>query len=542
MGGYDTRVRRLERLTPADVRSAIGASLQALRSHSQAINRLNVYPVPDADTGTNMVLTVESVVDALDDAPPDMGSTARAVANGSLLGARGISGIVLSQILRTLAERFTTLDVVEAADLAEALADAAASASRAVQDPVEGTILTVARAAGEAAAGASRVGADLVAVLEAARDAAAEALARTPDLLPPLRAAGVVDAGGTGFVLLLDAWLSVVDGRPLPEPPSTPPAPAPTALPGGGEHEGDRRYEVSCLLEAPDEVVPALREAWGRLGGAVVVVGGEGLWTCHLHTDEPGEALEAVLGFGGPRDVRVTDLVLQTVEERGLPPEAHEDMATAAVAVATGDGLRRLFRSLGARVLTGHRSSAPSVGELLGAVEAAHAPGAVLLPGDERVRPSAEEAARLAPGDVRVVPCRGVVEQLAALRSYDPEAPVEVNEPRMAGAAAGVRSGWVVRAARDAVTDAGPIRRGDWLAMTPETAVAVASRLADAAVRLLEPQVADPAEILTIVEGEGSSEPTTGAIVARVTELRPDLGVQILRGGQPHQAYAFGLE
>jgi DAK2 domain fusion protein YloV len=536
-------VPRLERLTPAGVRSAIGLSLQALRSHARAIDRLNVYPVPDADTGTNMALTVEPVVRALEEVPDDPRAAARAIASGSLLGARGISGIILSQILRTLAERLATVDAAGASDLAEGLAEAADAARRAVQDPVEGTILTVARAAGEAAVGASRAGADLLGVLEAARQAAAEALARTPDLLPPLRAAGVVDAGGTGFVLMLDAWLSAVDGRPLPDPPPTPAVTAPTSLPGAGEHEGDHRYEVSCLLEAPDEVVPALREAWGRLGGAVVLVGGEGLWTCHLHADDPGEAVEAILGFGRPRNVRVTDLVLQTVEERGLPPDVQEEpVATAALAVATGDGLRRLFRSLGARVVTGSRSPAPSVGELLEAVETARARGVVLVPGDERIRPAAEEAARLASGEVRVVPCRGIVEQLAALRAYDPDAPVEENGPRMAEAAAAVRSGWVVRAARDAATEAGPVRRGDWLAMTPEEIVDVSPRLVDAAIHLLERLMGDPAEILTIVEGEGSSDEDTTAIVARLDDLRADVGVQILRGGQPHQAYAFGLE
>ncbi|HEX6231094.1 MAG TPA: DAK2 domain-containing protein [Actinomycetota bacterium] len=534
---------RLERLTAAGLRSAMDASLRALRSHAQAINGLNVYPVPDADTGTNMTLTVESVVRALDDAEPDMRSTARAIARGSLLGARGISGIILSQILRTLADRFAPSDAVAAADLAEALAEASGAARRAVHDPVEGTILTVARAAGDAATVAAGGGADLVGVLEAARTAAAEAVARTPDLLPPLKAAGVVDAGGTGFVVFLDGWLSTADGRPLPEPPPTREVAAPIALPGGGEHGGDHRYEVSCLLEAPDEVVPALRESWGRLGGAVVLVGGQGLWTCHLHTDEPGEAIEAVLGFGRPRNVRLTDLVLQTVEERGLPPEVPEErVATAAVAVATGDGLRRLFRSLGARVTTGSRSSAPSVGELLEAVETARASGVVLVPGDDRIRPAADEAARLAPVPVRVVPCRGVVEQLAALRAYDPDDAVEEDALRMAESAASVRSGWIVRAVRDADTDAGPVHEGDWLALTPEGAVGVAPGPVEAATGLLGRLIGDTPEILTVVEGEGATDGTTTAILARVDEMRGDVGVQILRGGQPHQAYAFGVE
>lgn len=532
---------RLQRLTASDVRSAMGVSLEALRAHAQVINRLNVYPVPDADTGTNMALTVESAVRALDDAPADMRSTTQAVAEGSLLGARGISGIILSQILRTWAERFSELDAVEADDLAGGLVEAARAAGRAVQDPVEGTILTVARAAGEAATDAARRGADLVEVLEAARGAAADAVAQTPDLLPALKAAGVVDAGGTGFVLLLDSLLSVADGRALPEPPQVPEVAATTRV--TGERGGDLRYEVSCLLEAPDEVVSALREAWARVGGAVVVVGGEGLWTCHVHTDAPAEAIEATLGFGRPRDVRVTDLVLQTVEERGpLPEGPGERVATGAIAVATGDGVRRLLRSLGARVVTGSRSSAPSVGELLEAVETTLADAVILVTGDDRIRPAAEEASRLWPGPVRVVPCHGIAEQLAALRAYDPDASVEENAQRMDEAATAVRSGWVVRAVRDAATDAGPVREGDWLAMSADGVVAVSAQVAEAAIELLEDLVGDSPEILSVVEGEGASEAATEAILAGVAELRPELGIQVLRGGQPHQAYAFGLE
>lgn len=533
---------RLERLSPGDVRAAMALALRALRAHAPAINRLNVYPVPDADTGTNMTLTLESVVRALEEAPTDMRATTRAIAEGVLLGARGISGVILAQLLRTLAERLAGVEAIGPVELADALAAAARAAERAVRDPVEGTILTVARAAGEAATEAARGGADLVGTLEAARRAAAAALERTPELLPALAAAGVVDAGGTGFALLLDALLSAADGRPLPEPE---PAPEPRAVPppGEGVHDGDHRYEVACLLEAPAEVIPALREAWGRLGGAVVVVGGEGTWTCHVHTDQPGEAIEAAAGFGRPRSVRVTDLVLQTVEERGLPPEPEPDhVRTAAVAVATGDGLRRLLRSFGARVLTGSRAAAPSVGELVDAVETARGDGVVLVLSDPRFRAAAEEAAALAPRPTRVVACRSIPEQIAAVRAYDPEGELDEVARAMAEEAALVRSGWVVRAVRDAEVAGRVVHAGEWLAMTPEGTVGIAAAPEEAAGLVLEGLVGDAPELLTVIEGEGSSEAATEAILARARALRPDLGIQVLRGGQPHQAYALGVE
>ncbi len=533
---------RLERLGPADVRSAMALGLRALRAHAPAINRLNVYPVPDADTGTNMTLTLESVVRALEEAPPDTRATARAIAEGALLGARGISGVICAQFLRTFAERLAGLEAVGPVELADALAAAARAAEGAVRDPVEGTILTVARAAGASAVEAARGGSDLVGTLEAARGGAVAALERTPELLPALRAAGVVDAGGRGFVLLLDAMLSAADGRPLPDPE---PAPEPRipGVPGEGQHEGDHRYEVACLLEAPAEVIPALREAWGRLGGAVAVVGGEGLWTCHVHTDEPGEAIEAVAGFGRPRSVRVTDLVLQTVEERGLPPEPEPDeVRTAVVAVATGDGLRRLLRSFGVRVLTGSRAAAPSVGELVDAVETTRGEGVVLLLGDPRFAPAAEEAAALAPRPTRVVACRSIPEQIAAVRAYDPDEELERAAEAMRSEASLVRSGWVVRAVRDAQVEGRPVRAGEWLAMTPEGALGTAADPAEAAGIVLARLVGDSPEVVTVIEGEGSSQAATEALLVRARELRSDLGIQVLRGGQPHQAYALGVE
>lgn len=533
---------RLERLTAADIRSAMALALEALRAHAREINRLNVYPVPDADTGTNMTLTLESVVRALEATPNGMAGTMRALAEGALLGARGISGVICAQLLRTIAERWAGLEAVGPEELAEALVVAARAAEGAMEDPVEGTILTVARAAGEGARRAAAGGEDLVAVLEAARREGEVALARTPDLLPPLKAAGVVDAGGAGFLLLLDAFLAAADGRPLPEP-TAGSEPLAVTAPGAGEHGGDHRYEVACLLEAPAEVVPALREAWGRLGGAVAVVGGEGTWTCHVHTDQPAEAIEAAAGFGRPRSVRVTDLVLQTVEERGLPPEPEPDeVRTAAIAVATGDGLRRLFRSFGARVLTGSRATAPSVGELLDALETSRGEGAVLVLADARFRPAAEEAAALAPRPARVLACRSIPEQVAAVRTYDPEVDLEEATRAMAEAAGLVRSGWVVRAAREAATPLGRVREGDWLAMTPGGVVGAASGLPEAVGLVLGRLVGDSPEVLTVIEGEGSSEAATEEILERARRLRPDLGIQVLRGGQPHQAYALGVE
>ncbi|HEX4081905.1 MAG TPA: DAK2 domain-containing protein, partial [Acidimicrobiales bacterium] len=307
-------------LVADDVRATMVAYRDALRHHQQAINRLNVYPVPDGDTGTNMALTLEAVVTELDGLGERaaMADVCRAVSHGSLMGARGNSGVILSQLLRGIAGQLARAEEVGPADLAEGLRLASDLARQAVVRPVEGTILTVARAAGDGAMAGQAAGGQLVDVVERARDSAADALARTPEMLDVLARAGVVDAGGTGYLLLLDAVLTVLDGRALPEPPVVDAAAVAAAdrLGGGlddapapaGETVTDLRYEVMYLLDAPDDTIPAFKDVWAGIGDSIVVVGGSGLWNCHVHTNDVGAAIEAGIDAGRPHQIRVTDL------------------------------------------------------------------------------------------------------------------------------------------------------------------------------------------------------------------------------------------
>ncbi len=348
-GQSDHALQHADGLGPQRLVEVMRAFSEALERHRAVVNRLNVYPVPDGDTGTNMALTLESVVKALDALDlgsvggEAMGVACRAIASGSLMGARGNSGVILCQILRGISGTFAPLSHVGAHDAAVALTEGSAAARAGVLRPVEGTMLTVAADAAAAACVAdSEAGGDLLEVFEAARRAAVASLWRTPELLPVLAQAGVVDAGGAGLVLLYDAFLQVIDGRPprtsclcRPRSPSTSRA----ALTGPGEglgqggdgaagHEGPRRraqangngvaglrYEVMYFLDAPDETLPAFKSVWAGLGDSIVIVGGDGLWNCHIHTDDIGAAIEAALDVGRPREIRVTDLLDQVEEE-----------------------------------------------------------------------------------------------------------------------------------------------------------------------------------------------------------------------------------
>jgi len=548
----------LTALQAADVRSAMIAYRDVLRAHQDRINRLNVYPVPDGDTGTNMALTLDAVVAELQAAgDAGMGAVCKAIAHGSLMGARGNSGVILSQLLRGVAECFGRHEAVEAPVLADALATAASLAYKAVVRPVEGTILTVARAAGEAATTASSAApADLPAVVASAREAAADALARTPELLAVLARAGVVDAGGAGYLLLFDALLHVVDGRALPAlsgPDTLEGRAADVLAPLAGDRadtRGGLRFEVMYLLEAPDHAIDAFKEVWAGVGDSIVVVGGDGLWNCHIHTDDVGAAIEAGIDAGRPRSIRVTDLDEQVEEERWVreaasePPSAHgPPPVTDVVAVVTGDGVGRIFRSLGVHAqVRGGQSMNPSTAELLAAVDGVESDQVVILPNNPNITPVAEQVDALTSKSVGVVPTGSVVEGFAALLAYDPEAGREANVAAMAASARRVVPGEVTRAVRDSHTEAGPVRTGQFIGLSREGVLSVGSSAALAACGLLERLLADHHELVTIIEGEGSSAADTRQITEWLHERHPGIATEVHHGGQPLYPYLLGIE
>jgi DAK2 domain fusion protein YloV len=545
-----------------------------LRSHQQAINRLNVYPVPDGDTGTNMSLTLESVAGELDvlDAP-DLETLGAAIIHGSLMGARGNSGVILSQLLRGFSEGLTGLKrPAGPVQLAEALTLADRLAREAVMRPVEGTILTVARGAAVGAGTAADADGSLLEVAEAARAGAAESLASTPSLLAVLAQAGVVDAGGTGYLLLFDALLSVLDGRPMPEAPdlpelsfgpTNPEAPGMALSPARGGQatsEADAalaglRYEVMYLLEAPDAMIPPFKEVWAGIGDSIVVVGGDGLWNCHIHTDDIGAALEACLDAGRPRSIRVTDLLEEVEEERwvreaaategsGPPPiPAGPPPATGVVAVASGVGIGRIFRSLGVQgVLSGGQSMNPSTAELVTAVDALGSDQVVILPNNGNIRPVAERVADLSEKSVWVVPTETIAEGFAALLAYDPEADGAPNAAAMEASARRVVPGEITRAVRDSDSRVGPIRAGEWLGLSRRGIEVVRDSVADAACTLLALLLTDDHELVTIIEGEGAGTADTRRITEWIRDECPQVETEVHHGGQPLYPYLFSIE
>lgn len=622
-----------------------------LSTHRQAIDSLNVFPVPDGDTGTNMAMTVDSVVKEVEAAGAEseaseegegsenkandieMKAVCKAISHGSLMGARGNSGVILCQILRGLSQAFEEAGECNPQSLAAGLAIAKQSAYEAVLEPKEGTILTVLKDIAEEARACEAEGSDLTAMADRCKSAGQESLDRTPELLEVLAEAGVVDAGGAGLVLFWDAVLSVVDGRELPEPPAEMPgvvgvdgadgvsvggsaargatadraggATAGHASGAGAVDAGEQRYEVMYFLETPDDDISAFREAWGGIGDSIVVVGGDGLWNCHIHTNDIGVAIEAGIEVGRPRQIRITDLFEQVEHiesdmlgdfagsdmpgsvaaakggkaddggedsdktdvaghsENGgettaagaadpiwLNPDCARDVACAVISVATGEGIRNLMGMLGVHgVVSGGQSMNPSTELLLQAIQSVSADELVLLPNNKNIIPVAHQAAEAAMSSstsvfgkkVLVLETTNIPEGIAALSAYGPEAGASENLAAMQAEIAELSVGEVTQAVRTTKVEGREISEGDFIAMSGGKILSAAASPADAACELLDELITPEHELLTLFAGEPVAPEATRKLLSWLKENHPHIEVETHDGGQPLYHYYLSL-
>lgn len=571
-----------------DLKQVMNRYLMRLREHREALNRLNVYPVPDGDTGTNMTLTVESVVGALDGAS-SMSDVSQALARGSLMGAQGNSGIILSQILRAWADVFQTAKEIGPAEVTDGLEKASAAAYKAVGRPVEGTILTVLRLAAEEAKQVPPGRNELLGtLLERVYQRAEEALIETPELLPVLKAAGVVDAGGAGLLLLFACLREHVTGGKVTLPPKIF-RPAAQRVPADGKAEpgdgsiADLHYEVVFMLDGEPGSEERLKEVWAGIGQSIVVVGGEGSWKCHIHTDDIGPAIEAGVTIGTVRQITVTNLLEQAAAEDfhraafGFEPLPEAlDAKVGLIAVANGPGVVELFRQYRAQaVVVGGQTMNPSVGDLLKAVDEVPAKTVIVLPDNKNIIAAAEELDRLTRKHVHVIPTRSIPQGIAAAVAYDTASPLDKVLSRMEKAARSVRTGEMTRAVRDATTPVGSIAQGDWIGLVEgkvqmirraratrlASLVTVLVRLVGGRARaerrrlrlenaafgraleaLLERVVDAEAEAVTLIAGAGADPDVTADAVAWLSEYRSGIPVDVVDGGQPLYPYLVGVE
>jgi len=532
----------------------VDIATDALAEAREEIDALNVFPVPDGDTGTNMYLTVSAARDSIrgatgGDPHADLRTALAALGRGALLGARGNSGVILSQMLGAIGGRITraTPDERNATVVADALREATDASYAAVGEPVEGTMLTVARAAADAAlACAERPDARARDVFTVAAGAAREALARTPDQLKVLRDAGVVDAGGRGVSVILDAAETVLTGRRpdpvptghrIPVPQSRPELAADDLTPGGPA------YEVMYLLDAEDDAIPTLRTALAPLGDSLVVVGGEGLWNVHVHVDDVGAAIEAGVGAGRPHRVRVTHFAEQVANAR---QRTAERTGRGVVAVAAGPGLAALFRESGAHVVEGGPGRRPSTREVLDAILATGAGEVVILPNDGDSVRVAQIAAGTAETDdgirATVIPTQAQVQGLAALAVHEPGRSFDQDVLEMTATARHARHGAVTVAAKQAITMAGPCEPGDVLGVVAGDFAVVGDDLFAVATVVLERLLGGGGELVTIVRGQDGPADLAERCASYVEQHHPAVDVVVYEGGQDRYPLLVGVE
>lgn len=536
------------------VRTWCGLALRSLGRAREEIDAINVYPVADGDTGTNLYLTVESATAAVEavfagyeQGGPSLADALRAMAHGALIGARGNSGTILAQLLRGLAQVLAADGVgdvshADGTDLRRALRRAADAAREAVAHPVEGTVLTVASAAADAADGAEG---DCGAVVLAAYEGARAALAATPRQLAVLGRAGVVDAGGRGLVTVLASLVEAITGEALPEETYTGAAGA-DVCPEAPEHagEGGPAYEVIYLLEADDAAVARLRERLDTLGDSLVVVGGDGLWNVHVHVDDAGAAVEAGVEAGRPHRIRITHFAVGDVHTGGERPP-REPAQRAVVAVVPGEGLAGLYAEAGATTVLARPGEPPASGELAQALRRAHAREVVLLPNDAELRHTAAAAAEQVRAEgvrVALIPTRSAVQGIAALAVHEPERRFDEDVVQMTSAAGATRYAEVLVAERQSWTTAGICQAGDALGLIDGDVAVIGPDLTGTAETVLDRMLQAGGELVTLVVGDDAPDAVADRLEARVRESYLAVDTVVYRGGRQGAPLLIGVE
>jgi DAK2 domain fusion protein YloV len=538
------------------LRKLAHAGLLWLEENQQQVNALNVFPVPDGDTGTNMVLTMRSAYSRIQDKQDDhVGEVAGQLSYGALMGARGNSGVILSQIWRGLAKRLKGKETFDINDLVDAFQEAAETAYGGVMRPVEGTILTVIREAAEEAADAAEKSKDLRFMMERVLERSQQALERTPEMLPILKQAGVVDAGGQGLVFIFEGMLRYVHGElglrsQAAHSGQGTPAQA-LAVPEDGQL--DNPYDVQFILLGDGLNVSEVRQTIDGMGDSTVVVGNETTIKVHVHVKDPGRPLSYGTSLGTVTDVVVENMQMQMedIVNVAATPVAAEDPSPATlqpgqigvVAVAAGEGLAQIFRSLGVSfVVKGGQTNNPSTEEIFQAIQDVPTDKVIILPNNKNIILSSESARDLSPKQVAVVPSRSVPQGFSAMLSYNPDGELEETAADMEAALTQVVTGEVTRATRSVTLDGVKVQEGEIIGLVNGRLCASGPKLEDVLRQMLAAMEISERELVSLYYGRDVPAAEAAEVAQQIETRYPDVEAELLDGGQAHYFYILGAE
>lgn len=521
-----------------------------LEKHTAFINSLNVYPVPDGDTGTNMLLTMQAVLKEIAPSPEhSIGAMAQVVAYGARMGSRGNSGVILSQIFRGMAKNLDGKEAMRAIDLAASMREAARTAYKGVIKPVEGTILTVAREVAEAAEAAASHVTDLCQLLEIMVHEARESVARTPSLLPVLQEAGVVDAGGQGLCIILEGFLRYMQGQPLD---------VDVALNAVADlkasFEGEYGYDVQFVLRGRDLDVESIRTEISQMGESALVVGDSASVKVHIHTQEPGNPLNYAASLGSLSKITVENMqeqyqefVLKAAQGAAAPTEVPASKAKASevaiVTVASGEGLMKVFKSLGASaIVSGGQTMNPSTEELLKAIEGLESPNVIVLPNNPNIIMASGQAGEMTKKNVRIVPSKTIPQGISALLAFSYQADWETNLKLMEQALRSVKTAEITTAVRAVQVNGLSVKEGEFIGLLDDQLQASSHSLMEIAFEMLSRMRAEENEIITIYYGKDVSQEEAEKLAEEIRKRYPGQEVELIDGSQPYYHYILSVE
>lgn len=534
-----------------------------LEENKEEVNSLNVFPVPDGDTGTNMLLTIKSALkQGLQVDENNASKVALAASQGSLMGARGNSGVILSQLFRGLASGIGDNEKIDSKIMAEALKKAADTAYKAVMKPTEGTILTVARECGERAMEIYNLHEDLSDLMEEVIKHGNDVLKKTPDMLPVLKQAGVVDAGGKGLIYIFSGALQALRGETVLSVPRIDKIPPVKEAPKRREYiETDDikfGYCTEFMINTVNGDTESFRDELAIFGDSLLVVGGEGLIKVHVHTNNPGQVLEKALLIGELSDIKIDNMRYQH-EEVLLKDELNsirdnpevdqtiektiEKQKYSVVAISVGEGIDRLFKDLNVDVLvSGGQTMNPSTEDIISAIDKTNGDHVIILPNNSNIILAAQQAKTLSDRSIIVIPTKTIPQGIAALLAMDPEKDPEYNVDIMSEAIKNVITGQVTFAVRGTEFNGTEISKGDIIGLSDKDILSAGTDINEVSKKLIDKLMDEEMSIITLMYGEDISEETANELADLLTESYPDMDIEVIHGGQPLYYYIFAIE